>query len=173
MTEQNAGETSWTGIPSVAPGEAFSPYPMTLLALKFHPLGFAAFHAVGGVALTLLGHPLIGLLAFIACSTMEPRYDRGQTGLRTFENDDQRGICAIYPSSDQRTSDETGGVSSITIKALACSTAPPTPTTATATSPGGCSCRAAGVGAGLGLSDVALGAAVLAGLAARARRRRA
>ena len=106
-------------------------------------------------------------------STMEPRYDRGQTGLRTLENDDQRGICAIYPSSDQRTSDETGGVSPITIKALACSTSPPTPSTATATSPGGCSCRAVGVGSGLGLSDVALAAAVLAGITARSRRRRA
>ncbi len=81
MTEQNAGETSWTGIPSVAPGEAFSPYPMTLLALKFHPLGFAAFHAVGGVALTLLGHPLIGLLAFIACSTMDFSVQREVDGL--------------------------------------------------------------------------------------------
>lgn len=41
-------------------------------------------------------------------STMESRYDRGDTGLRSIESDDQKGICAIYPSDNDRTTDLPG-----------------------------------------------------------------
>src|SRR5678816_1526331 len=41
-------------------------------------------------------------------ATMEPRYDRGQTGLRTLELDDLQGICTIYPDETKRTTDLPG-----------------------------------------------------------------
>jgi hypothetical protein len=38
-------------------------------------------------------------------ATMESRYDRGQVGLRSLEEDDKRGMCTIYPTEAERTSD--------------------------------------------------------------------
>ncbi len=38
-------------------------------------------------------------------ATMESRYDRGQIGLRSLEDDDHRGMCTIYPSENARTTD--------------------------------------------------------------------
>lgn len=103
-------------------------------------------------------------------ATMEPRYDRGQTGLRTLENDDERGICTIYPSTAQRTSDLTGGTSPTAIKATSCSTSPPVPTPPTDPG-GGCSCHAAGAERG-SVEGGALCAVLSLTIAARLRRRR-
>lgn len=63
----------------------------------------------------------------VSGATMEPRYDRGQTGLRTLENDDQKGICTIYPSTDTRTTDQPGGASMTNVNADSCDTKPATP----------------------------------------------
>lgn len=60
-------------------------------------------------------------------ATMQPRYDRGQLGLRTLEQDDISGICTIYPTVEHRTTDKTGGTSPSTVSADACDTTPFSP----------------------------------------------
>lgn len=60
-------------------------------------------------------------------ATMEARYDKGETGLRTLEADDQQGLCAIYPSTTARTTDQTGATSPSEIKADQCDTTPTAP----------------------------------------------
>lgn len=55
-----------------------------------------------------VGH-LLGLAhSRVDGATMEARYDRGQTGLRSLEVDDQKGICDVYPSTETRTTNKPG-----------------------------------------------------------------
>lgn len=74
-----------------------------------------------------VGH-LLGLAhSRVDGATMEARYDRGQTGLRSLEVDDQKGICDIYPSTETRTTNKPSEPVA-TIKAGQCDTtsaAPP------------------------------------------------
>lgn len=59
----------------------------------------------------------------VAEATMTPRYNPGSTELRSLTQDDEDGICAIYPNADERVVDESiaaGGV----LAASACDATP-------------------------------------------------
>jgi hypothetical protein len=113
-----------------------------------------------------VGHFLGLAHSHIDGATMEARYDRGQTGLRTLEVDDQEGICTIYPTTETRTTDKPGDAKPAKIVADQCDTASAAPPPKYDDK--GCSCVDAPRGPS---SGAVFGIALLAG-AARARRRR-
>ena len=104
-------------------------------------------------------------------ATMESRYDRGQTGLRTLEPDDQKGSCTIYPSEAEHTTDKPGEAAATRLTAGPCQPVI-TVNTEEPAEDTGCACAAAGSGQTTGLAKAGFFATFVAFAAIAARRSR-